>query len=286
MITRWDAAAFDAFERDSWTGRGAAYENGFARLTAHTIEPLLDAASVHPGDSVLDIGTGPGLVAAAALARGARVSAVDASPEMAARAAEACPDADVRIAVLPGLPFPDATFDAIVGNYVINHLGDPAAGLADLLRVLRPGGRLALTCWERTLMRATALFGEAVVAAGIDHPADLPTRGPFLAGAAEDARPAAFRDLLATAGFDQAQADHVSWLHRVDPDAWWDAVITGTPLTGSIIGRMNAGDTALVKRHYDAAVVEYRVGEPAAAGLVDLPAVAILAQGRRPNIEA
>ncbi|WP_370080906.1 class I SAM-dependent methyltransferase [Streptacidiphilus sp. MAP12-16] len=276
MTTTWDATAFDAFERRGWVGRTEAYENGFARMTAHTVAPLLDAAGVSAGTSVLDVGTGPGVVAAAALARGARVSAVDASPEMAARAATACPGAEVHTAALPELPFADASFDAVVGNFVINHLGDPAAGLAELRRVLRPGGRLALTCWERTLMRATAVFGESVAEAGIPHPSDLPSTGPFLAGA-ED-RAVAFAALLAAAGLADTEARRVEWLHRVDPDVWWGSVVGGTPITGSLIARQSAATAAAVKRHYDDAVARYAVP---GTGLVDLPAVAVLGTGRR-----
>jgi len=277
MSTLWDAASFDAFERDGWAGRGEAYGSGFARLTAHTVAPLLDAAGVGPDDRVLDVGTGPGPAAAAALARGARVTAVDASPEMAALAAAACLQAAVEVAVLPELPFPDGAFDTVVGNFVINHLGDPAAGLAELRRVLRPGGRIALTCWERTAMRATAVFGEAVAASGVPHPPDLPGSGPFLADA--DDRRAAFRELLADAGFGTAQARYLEWLHRVDPDDWWASVVAGTPLTGSLIARQQSDAAAVIKGHYDTGVTPY--AEPG-TGLVALPAVAVLGSGRRP----
>ena len=54
---------FDTYERGLWAGRAAAYERGFARLTAHTAEALLDAAGVAAGTRVLDVGTGPGVVA-------------------------------------------------------------------------------------------------------------------------------------------------------------------------------------------------------------------------------
>lgn len=277
MSTLWDAASFDAFERNGWAGRGEAYGNGFALLTAGTVAPLLDAAEVAAGDAVLDVGTGPGPVAVAARARGASVTAVDASPEMAELARAACPDADVRVAVLPELPFADASFDAVVGNFLINHLGDAAAGLAELLRVLRPGGRIALTCWERTSMRATAVFGEAVTAAGIPYPDDLPSSGPFLADAEDRAQ--AFGKLLADAGFEDARARHLRWLHRVDPDAWWASVVTGTPLTGSLIARQHPDVTAVIKSHYDTGVTPY--AEPG-TGLVALPADAVLASGHRP----
>ena len=139
---------FDAYERRLWAGRATAYERGFARLTAHTAGLLLDAAGVETDTRLLDVGTGPGVVARAAVARGARVTAVDAEPSMAEAAARNVPGLDVRVAVLPDLPLPDGEFDAVTGNFVINAVGDPEATLAELGRVLHAGGRVALTCWD------------------------------------------------------------------------------------------------------------------------------------------
>ena len=111
---------FDTYERGLWAGRADAYEHGFARLTVHAVGALLDAAGVGAAE-VLDVGTGPGLVAAVAMERGAKVTAVDAEPSMAEAAARNVPGLDVRLAVLPDLPLPDADFDAVTGNFVINH---------------------------------------------------------------------------------------------------------------------------------------------------------------------
>ena len=61
---------FDSYERGLWTGRADAYEGGFARLTVRAAGPLLDAAGVGAGTEVLDVGTGPGVVAAIAIERG------------------------------------------------------------------------------------------------------------------------------------------------------------------------------------------------------------------------
>jgi SAM-dependent methyltransferase len=87
---------------------------------------------------VIDVGTGPGTVATAALARGAEVVAVDAEPSMRDAARRNALGAQVQEGVLPRLPFPAGGFDAAVANFVLNHVGDSAAGLAELRRVVRP----------------------------------------------------------------------------------------------------------------------------------------------------
>ncbi|MCB5910588.1 class I SAM-dependent methyltransferase [Streptomyces pinistramenti] len=275
----WDAESFDRFERAGWSGRSDAYRDGFGRLAARFVEPLLDAAGVGTGTRVLDVGCGPGTVSAAALRRGAEVTAVDASPEMAALASRTHPGLDVRTALLDELPFPDGQFTALVGNFVINHLGDPAAGLAEIRRVLAPGGRLALTCWEKEAMRALALFGESVAESGVPYPDGVPLSGPFLADSTAPDLPTAFYRLLADAGFASADVDTLRLLHRVDPDRWWSDVTTGTPLTGTVVSRLDPASLAAVRRTYDRKVAAHAVGD----GFVALPAVALLGSATRPE---
>lgn len=97
---------------------------------------------------VLDAGPGPGVAAeaaAAAMGGSGAVVGVDPSPpmlEIARRRARM-----LVAAVAPGLPFPDDTFDAVVANLVLSHFRDTAEGAAELVRVLRPGGRLGVTAW-------------------------------------------------------------------------------------------------------------------------------------------
>ena len=263
---------FDAYERRLWAGRAAAYEGGFARLTAHMAGPLLDAAGVGAGTRLLDVGTGPGVVAGAGAARGARVTAVDAEPSMAEAAARNVPGLDVLVAVLPDLPLPDGEFDAVTGNFVINATGDPAAVLGQLRRVLRPGGRLALTCWSNPPSPALGMAREAIDAAGVAWPDDIPLP-PFR----EHSAPAAFAALLAAAGFADAAAREVSWVHRVDPGDWWQVYLSGVGSNGVVVGRQDSATVARIKAEFDRLAARYAAGD----GVVALPAVAVLASATR-----
>jgi SAM-dependent methyltransferase len=264
---------FDAYERELWAGRARAYERGFARLTTHTAGALLDAAGVAAGTRLLDVGTGPGVVARAAVARGARVTAVDAEPSMAEAAARNVPGLDVRQAVLPDLPLPDGAFDAVTGNFVINAVGNPPTVLAELRRVLRAGGRLALTCWSYPPPPALGIAAKAIEAAGVPWPDDVPLP-PFRAYSS----PEAFVALLAEVGFNGATARLLSWEHQVDPERWWAEVyLSRVGSNGVVIGRQDTATVARIKTEFDRLVAPYAVG----AGQVALPAVAVLASGTR-----
>ncbi|MGK5557651.1 class I SAM-dependent methyltransferase [Actinomadura kijaniata] len=267
------ATDFDAYERDLWAGRASAYERGFARLTRHTAGPLLDAAGVTGGTRLLEVGVGSGVVAAEAVRRGAHVTALDADPEMAATARRNIPGLDVHVAVLPDVPFPDASFDAVVGNFVINHVGDPHTALKELRRVLRPTGRLALTCWEMPGTGALGLVREALDAAGVPWPDDLPTP-PFL----EYGRAEPFRALVAGAGFADAAVDPVTWHHTVDPEEWWElGALARVGANGVVVGRQTPETVARVKAEYDRLARRYATPD----GGIALPAHALLAHATR-----
>jgi SAM-dependent methyltransferase len=263
---------FDAYERELWAGRAAAYVGRFGRLTAYTADALLDAARVNGTSAVLDVGTGPGTVAAAALARGATVSAIDADAEMVETAARDVAGLDVRVAVLPDLPFPDAAFDAVVGNFVINHVAEPADTLAELRRILRPGGRLALTCWPFPGEKAQSIVRDAIDATGVPWPDDIPDP-PF----ATHGRPAAFNALVEAAAFTDVVVDEVVWDHVVDPEDWWVGPLAGVGSTGVVVNRQDPGTVARIKETYDRLIARFAIGD----GQVRLPARALLAHATR-----
>lgn len=98
-------------------------------------------AGVAPGQRVLDAAGGDGRQVPALAARGARVVLLDRSADALARADDAVRAAAPRVrADLAALPFPTATFDAVLLRAVLHHLADPAVGLREAARVAKPGG--------------------------------------------------------------------------------------------------------------------------------------------------
>jgi ubiquinone/menaquinone biosynthesis C-methylase UbiE len=104
----------------------------------------LDAVGVTAGTDVLDIGCGSGLALSMAAQHGARVSGIDIAPTLLAVARERVPDGDLREGGLDSLPFADQSFDAVLSINALQFAADPAAALAEVHRVLRAGGRLAI----------------------------------------------------------------------------------------------------------------------------------------------
>ena len=158
---------FKSLELAGWSERADAYDRFTAALTGQVIEPLLDAAGVGSGQDVLDLCCGTGLVTAAALERGARVTAVDFAPSMIEAARRKGLAARFAVGDAEALRLPDASFDRVVCNCGLFHLADPDRAMAEARRVLRPGGRFGWSTWcgpERSPMFRVVL--EAVAAAG------------------------------------------------------------------------------------------------------------------------
>src|ERR687895_1303097 len=114
-------------------------------------ELLADLALVGPGKRVLDVGGGDGNVAIAAARRGASVEACDLAPRMVERGRTRCSGAGARVgwrvADLQALPYPDATFDAVLSSFGLPLAPRPAQAASELVRVTRPGGIVAVTAW-------------------------------------------------------------------------------------------------------------------------------------------
>jgi ubiquinone/menaquinone biosynthesis C-methylase UbiE len=114
------------------------------------IETIADAIAINHAQNVLDVGTGTGFIAAGLAPRVGRVIAIDNSPAMlnVARGNLAqlqIGNVELRRGDLTRLPLDDDSVDAAVANMVLHHAEDPAGMVTEMARVVRPGGRVAIT---------------------------------------------------------------------------------------------------------------------------------------------
>jgi ubiquinone/menaquinone biosynthesis C-methylase UbiE len=127
------------------------YEEFFVpALFGQWAEKMLDALGVVDGARLLDIGSGTGVVARAAVPRvGARgsVVAVDPNEAMVAVARRMCPDVDVRIGTAEHLPVGSDEIDCATCQFALMYFSDRARAISEIARVLRPGGRVAIATW-------------------------------------------------------------------------------------------------------------------------------------------
>jgi SAM-dependent methyltransferase len=146
---------------------GEAYDRHIGRYAGELARALCDAAGVRPGQRAVDVGCGPGALAAELVSRlGAEhVAAVDPSPPFADACRRRLPGVRVEDASAERLPFEDGRFDHALAQLVVNFMTDPLTGVRQMARVTRPGGTVGAAVWdyagEMTLLRR---FWDAAVA--------------------------------------------------------------------------------------------------------------------------
>jgi SAM-dependent methyltransferase len=127
----------------------ATYECIWTPLFTLPARDVVAMLRLSPGASALDVGTGTGVAALSALnAVGPEGVAVGLDPSLEMlRLARGKGVARLIAGEVPGLPFPDGTFDGVVASFVLSHFTDCETALFDMVRVLAPEGRLGVTAW-------------------------------------------------------------------------------------------------------------------------------------------
>ncbi len=269
-----DAEAFTKFEHAGWEAVAQRYHHHFARLTAQTAGPLLEAVGVADGVRVLDVATGPGYAAAAASLRGADAVGVDFSAAQVALARSQYPTLEFHQGNAEALPFPDESFDAVVSNFGMLHFARPERMLAEAHRVLRQGGRVAFTVWAKP----EDAKGFGIVLGAVETHGDmdvpLPPGPPFFRFSDGEE----CRRVLAGAGFVAPEIAQVAQVWTLPaPEALFDAVHEGGVRVRAIL-------RAQAPEALDAIRGAIRDGAKAFErdGVTEIPMPAVLASAAKP----
>ncbi|WEG08905.1 class I SAM-dependent methyltransferase [Microbacterium horticulturae] len=250
-----------------WTDTADAYALSFARLCAGAVPHILDRAPAP--STALDAGTGTGTVAAALAQAGHTVEGVDAAADMVRHARAAHPAVTFTEASLPDLPFTSGRFDLTVANFVVNHVPEPRAAVAELARVTSPGGRVIVTIWPSAPISAmNALWNEVMACAGA-----TPPPGQRLTPTDDFARtPNGLRSLLAEGGLVDAAADEISWNFVIPAEDLWRGVEAGIATVGATYRAQDEAGQAAMRRAFE---------EVSGGGILTLPSTAIIATASR-----
>jgi SAM-dependent methyltransferase len=191
-----DLTAVKARQQATWASGDYAE---IATLIVPVAERLVDAADLRAGSTVLDVASGSGNAAIAAARLGCVVKGVDYVPALLERGRERAAaeriELDLREGDAEELPFLDGSFDASVSVFGIMFAPDQPRAAAELARVTRPGGTIALASWTPDGF-VGAMF--RTVAAHVPPPAGLAS--PMAWGTAE--------------GLDALFGTEVAWAHR------------------------------------------------------------------------
>ena len=133
-----------------------SYDRFMGRFSVPLGPLFADFAGIEAGQRVLDVGAGTGALTAELVRRGAEASAADPSPPFVAALRDRFPDIGVHEAPAEELPWPDESFDAALAQLVVTFMRDAPAGVAEMQRVVRPGGVVAVCMWDREGMEMLA----------------------------------------------------------------------------------------------------------------------------------
>lgn len=267
-----DPVRFGAFELAGWDENIEGYNAGFGEVAQQTVAPMLDAANAVAGTRVLDVCCGPGMLAAGALARGAEAIGLDFSQAAVALASRLVPSGRFQQGDAQALPFANGSFGAVVCGYGLMHLPEPSKALSEMLRVLRPGARAAVSVWDSTGPGFSLVYQAVRACGNID--VGLPHGPDFFQFGSPERMTAA----LTEAGFIDASACSLAQIWRIaDADQYIQSILTGTVRARAVLAAQSGSSGARVRSF----IADYLASFRTADGKLELPMPAIIGSGAR-----
>ena len=232
-----------------WNDHVAVYETAFEPLTDAFARHALDRLELRNGARLLDVGAGSGGAALQAASRRADVLAIDAAALMVRRIRERATGmpagaGSVRADVMDGmaLDLPDASFDAAISVFGVILFPDAERGMREIVRVLKPGARVAIVTWtamERYELAVRLFKAIAAIRGPQPPPASLPAQLRF-----RDQQ--AFRNLLAQPGLAIEGISQAEEQWRLPSARWIADHIAFAPGMAALAGGLGADRAAVL----------------------------------------
>jgi SAM-dependent methyltransferase len=220
----------------------ARYDRFMGRYSSKLAPLFCRFAGIGVGQRVLDVGCGPGALTAELVdtVGEATVSAVDPSRQFVDAARGRYPGVDVQLASAEDLPYRDDEFDAACAQLVVHFMTDPVAGLAEMARVTRSGGRVAACVWDHSGDRSPiSTFWQAVRELGLGHEDESGLPG---------ARRGHLSELFSSAGIDRIEeAELTVHVEHESFDDWWSPFTLGVGPAGAYAQTLRDEEAASVR---------------------------------------
>lgn len=230
---------------DRWNEHVAAYEAVFEPFTLALSAPAFGNLGLAPGARVLDVAAGPGAAAMALATAGYKVTAIDGAEAMVSRISERAGVTNLAIEThvmdAGRLEFADGAFDAALSAFGVVLVPDAVGALAEMRRVVRPGGRIALVTWtEPQRYELAAALMTACDAVWPDRPR------PALPAQLRYREHGAFAALFEAAGLPSPEIE-TSEAHLEAPSARWLAErLDFAPGMGAMLSSLGARKAAVI----------------------------------------
>jgi len=262
---------FKRAEQRGWDARAGSYDDFTGQVTTRAIPTLLAMAETAPGKRVLDLCCGTGRGAGAASALGAQADGVDVSAAMVAAARNAFPNATFETGDAEAIPRDDGTYDAVICSFGLMHVGSPDLLLRETARVLKPGGRAALSHWVGP--PASPLF--RIVFGALQRLADMssvpPSPPPFALSSEE-----AMRDAFEKAGFENVEAQVIPLVFTAPTGKFAEHFRAFAARAAVILDRQDDAVLAEIYASWDSQLETYLID-----GLYRVPMPALAVSARR-----